>query len=183
MSLSHTLLGFLSYAPMTGYDLKKQMDRSTQFFWHAALSQIYPTLQQLEGDGLIAAATVPQAGKPDKKVYSLTPAGRAALDAWLAEPLPDPAPGKDGLLLKLFFSASVEKKTLLARLRHQLDLRRARLAACERETPAHIAATVAATGRPRDGVMWDLIRQAGEERERAFIRWLEAAIVTIDARL
>jgi hypothetical protein len=38
---------------MTGYQLKKQMDQSTQFFWHAALSQIYPTLKRMEEQGLL----------------------------------------------------------------------------------------------------------------------------------
>jgi len=47
MSLKHTLLGFLAYGAMTGYDLKKNMDSSTQFFWHAGLSQIYPALKRV----------------------------------------------------------------------------------------------------------------------------------------
>ena len=69
MSLKHTLLGFLNYAPMTGYDLKKHIDNSTQFFWHAKLGQIYPTLKRLDEDGLTESEIMPQEGKPDKKFY------------------------------------------------------------------------------------------------------------------
>ena len=35
MSLKHAILGFLSFAPLTGYDLKKAFDRSVQHFWPA----------------------------------------------------------------------------------------------------------------------------------------------------
>ena len=77
MSLEFSLLGFLQYHPMTGYDLKKVLDESTQFFWHAELSQIYPELKRLEQKGWITSASYPQEGKPDKKVYSITPVGKA----------------------------------------------------------------------------------------------------------
>ena len=55
MSLRYALLGFLGLDSMTGYELKQNLDRSTQQFWHAGLNQIYPTLKQLEGDGLTPA--------------------------------------------------------------------------------------------------------------------------------
>ena len=47
MSLKHALLGFLSYAPMTGYDLKRYFDQSIHHFWNANLSQIYPRLMKV----------------------------------------------------------------------------------------------------------------------------------------
>ena len=33
MSLDHAILGFLSYEPMSGYDLKKLFDQSVAHFW------------------------------------------------------------------------------------------------------------------------------------------------------
>ena len=50
--LKYAILGFLSYTPMTGYDIKLRMDRSTSHFWHAKLSQIYTTLKSLEEEQL-----------------------------------------------------------------------------------------------------------------------------------
>ena len=45
--LKYVLLGFLNYAPQTGYELKQAIDKSTSFFWHAKQSQIYTTLKGL----------------------------------------------------------------------------------------------------------------------------------------
>ena len=110
MSLPYTILGFLSLEPMTGYDLKKMMDNSTQLFWHAELSQIYPVLKQLEVKGLVKADAVPQGGKPDKKRYSITPNGRQCLIVWLNEPLDETPPTKSPVLLKMFFLGILDKE-------------------------------------------------------------------------
>ena len=47
MSLEFAILGFLSYHPSTGYDLKKMFDVSIRHFWPADQSQIYRTLARL----------------------------------------------------------------------------------------------------------------------------------------
>ncbi|MFN8376037.1 MAG: PadR family transcriptional regulator [Anaerolineae bacterium] len=46
--LKYTLLGFLSYMSLTGYELESYMAETTAYFWHAKLSQIYATLKKLE---------------------------------------------------------------------------------------------------------------------------------------
>jgi len=183
MSLRCTLLGFLSYGAQTGYDLKKCMDNSTQFFWHAKLSQIYPTLKKLAEEGRVEAIVVPQEGKPDKKVYLITEAGRAGLLDWLAEPMDKLSLTKDPALLRLFFSGVLDKEMLLAHLRRQLPLHRAQLAHYQQETAAYIEQVIAETGLSREGVMWELARQFGEEYERTWIRWLEQAIETVEREL
>jgi PadR family transcriptional regulator, regulatory protein AphA len=47
MSLKYAILGFLSLAPLSGYDLKKSFDRSLGHLWPADQSQIYRTLSQM----------------------------------------------------------------------------------------------------------------------------------------
>ena len=92
------------------------MDSSTGHFWYAKLSQIYMTLKTLEGDGLLISEVQPQEDRPDRRVYTITEAGRAALRRWLAEPLTEVEPTKEPLLLKLFFSAQIDKDALLTQL-------------------------------------------------------------------
>jgi PadR family transcriptional regulator PadR len=46
------------------------------------LSTLYRTLRQLEKDGLLRSAWEPGPSGPARRVYSLTDAGRAWLDAW-----------------------------------------------------------------------------------------------------
>ena len=53
MSLDFAILGFLSYSPFTGYDLKKFFDQSVRHFWTADQSQIYRILARLGDEGKV----------------------------------------------------------------------------------------------------------------------------------
>ena len=183
MSLKHTILGFLSYGPHTGYDLKKRMDNSTQSFWNAHLAQIYPTLKRLEVEGLAESFVEAQTGKPDKKYYLITDAGRAELDAWLREP-PNPTPQiKNAALLKLFFSGALPKPVIIQQLERQLEIHRARLHMYETYAKAALEKQSAQSGQTRESVMWDLVRQFGVEHTKTYIRWLEHAIETVNEQI
>src|SRR5215467_13951747 len=96
------ILGLLSFEPMSGYDLKQLIAWSVGHFWREGYGQIYPTLQQLEKQRLVTKKTQRQKGKPDRNVYSLTPAGRERLEKWLNQPASPEIP-RNELLLKLFF--------------------------------------------------------------------------------
>ncbi len=108
MSVGYGILGFLSYGPMTGYDLAKAFEASLEFFWHAQNSQIYLELKSLEKKGYVTGEVSPQEGRPNKKVFSITDAGRTAFLRWLAQP-----PGaettqfKSAFLMKLFFGGNL----------------------------------------------------------------------------
>jgi DNA-binding PadR family transcriptional regulator len=91
MALEHALLVALREQPASGLELAKRFRRSIGFFWSATHQQIYRVLARMEADGWVAATEVAQSGKPDKKVYDVTPAGAAALADWLAEPTPTQA--------------------------------------------------------------------------------------------
>src|SRR5579883_2391763 len=99
--LAYALLGLLARAPHSGYDLIRQMEEPIGFFWHARRSQIYPELARLEQAGMVSHTVVEQQERPDKKVYSITEAGRAALTRWAAEPMSVPSE-RDEFMLKVF---------------------------------------------------------------------------------
>jgi len=181
MSLRYALLGFLRLAPMTGYELKKNLDRSTQSFWHAGLNQIYPALKSLEADGLVASKPEPQDGKPDRKLYRLTADGDTELLDWLTVPERDLSPGKNPALLKLFFAGYLERDRILLQLRTQLDLHQAELDRYRDDVRPIIADIVAKTGRAREGTMWELVRRLGERHETAWVEWLKEAIDAVEA--
>jgi PadR family transcriptional regulator AphA len=182
MSLAYTILGFLNIEPMTGYDLKKNMDYSTQFIWHAKLSQIYPTLKQLEAKGLAEVEVVPQEGKPDKKVYSITEAGRQALIAWLNEPLDVRPLIKNPLLLRLFFLGVLDKEDILSQLRCQLEAQRARLKYLQ-QAKRIIQKAAQTPGLAQQALMWDLLNQLGELQMQTTIQWFEKAILVVEEKL
>ncbi|KAA0113752.1 PadR family transcriptional regulator [Mycolicibacterium sp. P9-22] len=87
MALPHAILVSLCEQASSGYDLARRFDRSIGYFWSATHQQIYRTLRAMEDDGWVDVREVEQRGRPDKKEYSVTPAGRAELARWIAEPL------------------------------------------------------------------------------------------------
>src|SRR3989442_5298099 len=69
---------------MSGYDVKKLIERSIAHFWSESYGQIYPILNRLAAEGLAERRRERQRGKPDRHVYSLTSKGRPELLRWLA---------------------------------------------------------------------------------------------------
>ncbi len=112
------LLGLLSLAPMSGYDIKGWIERSIGYFWSESYGQIYPQLKRLVERGY-AEVRAEQGGGRQKKVYHLTDDGRQALRAWLAQPA-QASPQRLEFLLKLFFCAEAPECTA-AHLRQERD--------------------------------------------------------------
>lgn len=119
MALSHAILVALLDQPRSGYDLTKWFDSSVGFFWKATHQQVYRELNRMEADHWIQAEVVRQDTRPDKKVFSLTPEGKAYLQSWIRIPV-DVSPIRDELLVKLFAGYLVDPSELLTELkRHQ----------------------------------------------------------------
>ena len=180
--LKYVLLGGLSYQPLTGYQLKQFVDSSTRHFWYAQTSQIYRTLDGLEKEGLLASEIQEQNDRPDRRLYRITPAGRADVQDWLAQPLTAISPTKDSLLVRLFFSARLEKETVLTQLRLQRSLHQQQLSLYRNEIAAMISQSAQQNPElKRDALLWDVTRRNGELVEEAYVRWLDEAIQRIEA--
>jgi len=78
MDVKTLCLGLLSVGEACGYDLKKTFETSFKHFFPAGYGSIYPALADLAAAGLVNCQEIPQVGKPDRKVYSITPAGEDA---------------------------------------------------------------------------------------------------------
>ncbi len=98
----YVLLGLLSHNQMTGYDIKKSVATRMSYFWDLSYGQIYPTLQELEKNGLISKKVEINQNGPNRKVYTITEAGIKELQAWLAKPAKKEV-HKYEFLLKLIF--------------------------------------------------------------------------------
>jgi DNA-binding PadR family transcriptional regulator len=124
VALADAILACLTEHPMTGYELAKTFDSSIGFFWKTDHQQIYRELSRLRDRGYIQGREVVQSGKPNKLVYTLTTAGRAAFRHWAARPS-TPASIKDDLLVRLYALDSVDiaavRADLMARLEHHRD--------------------------------------------------------------
>jgi len=63
--------------PWNGYQIIQEIGSRTQGVWRPSAGSVYPALQQLEDEGLIAAA----AGEDRKRNYTLTDEGRTYVQA------------------------------------------------------------------------------------------------------
>ena len=106
-TLAYGILSLLSRDALSGYDLMLTI----QPFWQAKHSQIYPLLAKMESQGYVRHVLVEQADKPDKKVYSITDAGLAALRDWLSEPAGERTI-RDEMLIKIYSSWLGDHATL-----------------------------------------------------------------------
>jgi DNA-binding PadR family transcriptional regulator len=113
---ARVILGFLRFGPRTGYDIKSVIEISTRFFWGASYGQIYPELKRLERAGLVDSEAQPR-GARKRTVYRLTPAGEAALDAWLTDRERWVFEYRDEWLLRLFFGDLLPREEALANVR------------------------------------------------------------------
>jgi DNA-binding PadR family transcriptional regulator len=121
MSLKHSILALLSRESKTGYDLSRDAENSTRFFWSATHQQVYKDLSRLEEEGLVHHQAIEQNEKPDKKAYSITKTGMKELKHWMRQPS-EPKPSKDEFLIKLFVGDLVSSEILLEDLLRQKDL-------------------------------------------------------------
>ena len=122
--LRFVLLGLLSRGRRHGYELRAAFEELFGGTWSVNPGQVYTTLQRLERDDLVVSEVVEQELLPDRKVFSLTEAGRAELKGWLVEPAADPVRLKDELFVKVLVQGLVrvpDRLTLLfAQREHSL---------------------------------------------------------------
>jgi PadR family transcriptional regulator, regulatory protein AphA len=114
------ILGSLAEGELSGYDLRRVIERSVGYFWRPARSQIYAVLPRLVERGLAGRRDVAQVTRSDKQLYRITPSGRAALRTWVDTAPLEPEPERI-LLLKLFFGAQADREALLGFVRERRE--------------------------------------------------------------
>jgi DNA-binding PadR family transcriptional regulator len=106
MPLHHAVLALLADRPAHGYELKTSFEQAVGEQWGGLnIGHLYQILDRLSRDGLIKSHRQPQQVKPDRVVHRLTPAGRAELDRWLAEPAVPARGYRDDFFLKIMVAA------------------------------------------------------------------------------
>lgn len=89
MSTKYVVLGYLSWRPMTGYEIKKLIAESETLHWSANDNQIYAALVEMHRDGWLTKTAGAEEVASNRQVYVITDAGAEALQAWVvSDPLP-----------------------------------------------------------------------------------------------
>jgi len=90
MNVKTLCLSILYEGEATGYEIRRLcVEGECAYFVEASFGSIYPALARLESEGLVKSRTEQQSGKPAKKIYAITAAGRAAFVEQLSAPLAD----------------------------------------------------------------------------------------------
>ncbi|WP_430787499.1 PadR family transcriptional regulator [Actinoplanes sp. G11-F43] len=182
MALRNALLAALVDREASGYDLAKQFRSSVANFWTCTPQQLYRELEKMEAEGLLAARIVKQDKRPDKRIFSVTAAGREALHAFSLR-RPKPTTVRDELLIQVESLSHGDVPSVRESIRSHMADSQDRLAGYERRLAdilgSRTDAEFLATGT-RLGPYLTLHRGITFEREN--IAWARLALDVLSRR-
>lgn len=177
MPLAHAILGFLEYGSMSGYDLKKNFDQSVAHFWSATQSHIYKALEDLEREGWVTSQVILQEGKPNRRQYRITEAGRTELQRWLATPLPMSGP-RSAWLIQVFFAHNLNNEEIANLFEKRIENLRAYLSRLH-GAQTNIEENARKVGLKRAQSLWQLTLDYGIDNYTNEINWLEKTLPAV----
>ncbi|WP_199199487.1 PadR family transcriptional regulator [Amycolatopsis sp. CA-128772] len=182
MALRHALMAALLEGEASGYDLAKGFDASVANFWAATPQQLYRELDRMAGDGLVHARIVHQERRPDKRLFSLTDAGRRALHEFTAQP-PRPGVIRDELLVQVQAVDVGDEPAVRRALAERMARAETKIASYERLRARLL------DGRFEDDYLAEAERigpyltlMRGLSFERENLRWCEQSLKVLDRR-
>ncbi|WP_406208122.1 PadR family transcriptional regulator [Streptomyces sp. NBC_01017] len=182
MSLKYAVLAALLEGEASGYELSKVFDVSFANFWPATPQQLYRELERLAQDGLVQARFVQQERRPNKRMFTLTEAGRQDLRAFAAEPPRRPTAIRDELLIKI--QAMEDPEAARALIEERMTWSRGKLDRYERVRDRLL------DGRTEDEYLREsdrigpyLTLLAGISFEQENLRWCERVATVLQHRV
>ncbi len=182
------ILGFLSWKPMSGYDIKNLVDISLSYFWTISYGQIYPTLNKLVKAGYATTEVGAGTGARKRNLFSITPTGQRAFDNWMREFI-DLSVQRDEMQLKLFLGGqrnTSQTILLIEDFRNQQSQRRMQLL-CEYDETEPALASGQFGGDIKwlepEGLSGARKKQAVREQTLIFLLSIRQGILKAEARI
>jgi PadR family transcriptional regulator AphA len=179
MSIKYAILGFLSWEPLTGYDLKKRFAESEVLYWSGNNNQIYRALVDLHQDELVTQAIHDQPSGPSRKVYTITQKGLAQLRQWVMT-APEPPQLRSPFLVQLAWADQLtagELDDLLAAYEEEVGVKLLMLQKQAQRAPG------APDRTPREGLLWRAMAARVDgfyQRELDWVRTLRADLRKVE---
>jgi PadR family transcriptional regulator, regulatory protein AphA len=178
MDIQYAILGFLSWQPFSGYDLKKIISESDLFYWSGNNNQIYKSLIELHQTGQVTQQILYQENLPARKVYSITEKGMDALRVRLLSH-PELPEFRNNFLIQLAWSDPLSKEEmdeLLGKYEEEIDvqLRMRQVQALTQNTPQR---------SPREVYLYQRISEnmlASYQHELDWVRQVREALAKED---
>ena len=182
MALRHAVLAALVDGEASGYELAKRFDVSVANFWSCTPQQLYRELERLEHEGLLHARVVRQRRRPDKRVFTLTDAGRDELRKFTTQPA-KPAALRDDLLVKVHAIDLGDEAAVREALTTRLERARAKLARYDRIRDELLAGRSEQEFLRAAGPIGSyLTLMGGRMYEQENIRWCTRVLTILDQR-
>lgn len=178
MALEHALLVSLTERAGSGYELARRFDKSIGYFWSATHQQIYRVLKRMEESGWLHSESVAQEGRPDKKVYSVSEAGRAELARWIAEPTSTDMP-RNELGVKIRAAAHGDIDALRVEVTRHRDAHAQRLEVFRLIEKKDFPVPDQLSGTPLHQY---LVLRAGIRVEAGFVEWCDEVLQALAPR-
>lgn len=176
--LKHGILGLLNYQDLTGYEIMEVFRDSLNFFWSAQTSQIYRELQGLEKREWVRKTLVPQQGRPNKNVYSITEAGKKELLRWLS----DDSSGinsRTSVLMKVFFLGERSKEENICYFKSLIEECEQFLKSLE-PVPKYIEDYSNMINAKEKAVYWQMTVDYGRRNMQMYIDWAKSCIERLE---
>jgi DNA-binding PadR family transcriptional regulator len=176
MSLKHVILVVLKKGSASGYEINQTFEGPLGFFWDTSHQRVYRALAAMAKEGWVSYIKQQQNGKPDKKIYDITPPGEQALMQWLCTNQ-TPPPVNEAILVKFFAGSLCPTPALIEQVQthrrvHQANL--ARYEAIEQEfflEPEPVS---------EDTLRLHLTLRRGVLMEKARLDWCEEALTCLE---
>ena len=121
MNVRTLCLSILYSHDASGYEIRKLCTEGEgAYFVEASFGSIYPALAKLEDEELVTSRVEHQAGKPSKKIYAITDAGRGTFVDALHEPLGEDV-FRSPFLLFARFAHLLDAELVRARINERLS--------------------------------------------------------------
>jgi DNA-binding PadR family transcriptional regulator len=186
MALRNAVMAALLEGEASGYDLAKGFEASVANFWMATPQQLYRELERMAGEGLVSARVVQQERRPNKRLFSLTEAGREVLRAYVSEGPAKPLAIRDELMVKVQcvdIGDTDGIEAVRAAVAERVERATAKLARYQRMRERMLA------GRTEDEYLATAERvgpyltlQGGMALERANLQWGETVLKRLEQR-
>jgi DNA-binding PadR family transcriptional regulator len=164
-SFRYFVLGLLAQQPMSGYDIKRLLERLKWLIGSSSFGNIYPTLHALLQDGWVTVDVITHEDRPPKKVYTIRERGRQALRESLDRPV-SPEASMKAFVMRLILAHDFDQRGLIACLRQR-----------QAQVISHRDALEEMSGESRQtGVGWQLALDYGLAVADTELDWLDRAL-------
>lgn len=170
MDIKYALLGFLSWRPFSGYELKKIFAESPYFYWSGSNNQIYQSLVQLHNEGLVDVEVTQSAPYPPKKTYTITGKGREVLKKWVTAS-PELPQIRNTFLTQLAWSDILERNelnVLLDAYRNEVEMQIIMLSEKERR------GIIKPNRTEREELLWGMISENVRQSYYNELNWIDS---------